>query len=256
MDGAAMLNELVAALCRYVVLTSLQAVAVALWIAFSHVHDAFDVSRRLFVKSLLKRSGKTTLFTVLARLVARPRGASGITASALLRVTELHSPTMLVDEMDALMASDREISQALRGLMNSGFNRAFTTFPMNAKTSDGGYEPREFSSWAPLALAGIGDLPDTVRDRAIEIEMKRKLKAETVKRLRRRDRADLNEIARKLPRWSADSIDKLRSAEPAMPDGLNDRAADAWEPLVAIADLFGARQSGRAGAIRRRGSGG
>ena len=49
---------------RYVVLTSLQAVAVALWIAFSHVHDAFDVSPRLFVKSLLKRSGKTTLFTV------------------------------------------------------------------------------------------------------------------------------------------------------------------------------------------------
>ena len=171
------------------------------------------------------------------------------------------SPTMLVDEMDALMASDREMSQALRGLMNSGFNRAFATFTMNAKMSDGGYEPREFSSWAPLALAGIGDLPDTVRDRAIEIEMKRKLKAETVKRLRRRDGADLNEIARKLPRWSADSIDKLRSAEPAMPDGLNDRAADAWEPLVAIADLAGgdlagARQSGRAGAIRRRGSGG
>jgi 5S rRNA maturation endonuclease (ribonuclease M5) len=238
-DGAAMLKELVAALRRYVVLTILQAVTVALWIVFTHVHDAFDVSPRLFVKSLLKRSGKTTLFTVLARLVARPRGASGITASALLRVIELYGPTMLVDEMDALMAGDREMSQALRGLMNSGFNRAFATFTMSVKTSDGGYEPREFSSWAPLALAGIGDLPDTVRDRAIEIEMKRKLISETVKRLRRRDGADLNEIARKLPRWSTDSIDKLRDTEPAMPDGLNDRAADAWEPLVSIADLVG-----------------
>ena len=238
-DGAAMLKELVAALRRYVVLTNLQAVAVALWIVFTHVHDAFDVSPRLFVKSLVKRSGKTTLFTVLARLVARPRGASGITASALLRVIELYGPTMLVDEMDALMAGDREMSQALRGLMNSGFNRAFATFTISVKTGDGGYEPRDFSSWAPLALAGIGDLPDTVRDRAIEIEMKRKLKTETVKRLRRRDGADLNEIARKLTRWSTDSIDKLRDAEPAMPDGLNDRAADSWEPLVSIADLEG-----------------
>jgi hypothetical protein len=126
---------------------------VALWIVFTHVHDAFDVSTRLFVKSLLKRSGKTTLITVLARLVARPRGASGITASALLRVIELYCPTMLVDEMDALMAGDKEMSQALRGLMNSGFNRAFATFTMSAKASDGGYEPREFSSWAPLIQA-------------------------------------------------------------------------------------------------------
>ena len=181
-DGAAMLTELVAALRRYVVLTNLQAVTVALWIVFTHVHDAFDVSPRLFVKSLQKRSGKTTLFTVLARLVTRPRGASGITASALLRVIELYGPTMLVDEMDALMAGDKEMSQALRGLMNSGFNRAFATFTLSVKTTDGGYEPREFSSWAPLALAGIGDLPDTVRDRAIEIEMKRKLMSETVKK--------------------------------------------------------------------------
>jgi hypothetical protein len=63
-------------------------------------------------------------------------------------------------------------------------------------------------------LAGIGDLPETVRDRAIEIEMKRKLVTESVKRLRRRDGADLNEIARKLARWSLDTIDKLRTPNP------------------------------------------
>jgi putative DNA primase/helicase len=238
-DGAVMLDELMAVLLRYVVLTNLQADAVALWILLTHVHDAFDVSPRLVVKSPQKRSGKTTLFSVLNRLVARPRGASGITSSALLRVIELYRPTMLIDEMDALMAGDREMSQALRGLMNAGFNRAFATFTMNVKTADGGYEPREFSCWAPLALAGIGDLPETVRDRSIEIEMKRKLTTEMVKKLRLRDGADLNEIARKVARWSLDNVNNLCAAEPKMPDGLNDRAADAWEPLVAIADLAG-----------------
>src|SRR5271169_2960845 len=132
--------------------------------------------------------------------------------------------------------------------MNAGFSRAFATLTMNVKTGDGGYEPGEFSCWAPLALAGIGDLPETVRDRSIEIEMKRKLATETVKRLRRRDGADLNDLARKLARWSLDSIDKLRTAEPKMPDGLNDRAADAWEPLVAVADLAGANCPNRAKA--------
>src|SRR5262249_49013936 len=71
--GPTMLDELVQALRRYVILTPTQADAIALWIVFSHVHDAFDVSPRLFVKSVQKRSGKTTLFTVLHRLVARPR---------------------------------------------------------------------------------------------------------------------------------------------------------------------------------------
>jgi hypothetical protein len=79
----------------------------------SHVHDAFDVSPRLSISSPQKRAGKTTLFSALARLVAKPRSASGIISSALLRVIELHSPTMLIDEMDALMARDKEMTQAL-----------------------------------------------------------------------------------------------------------------------------------------------
>ncbi|MGO9418991.1 DUF3631 domain-containing protein, partial [Roseiarcus sp.] len=245
-DGAAMLDELVQALRGYVILSSAQADAIALWAAFTHVHDAFDVSPRLVVKSPQKRSGKTTLFSALARVVARPRGASGITPSALLRIIELHGPTMLIDEMDALMGRDKEMGQALRGLMNSGFNRDFATVTMNVPTRDGGYEPREFSTWCALALAGIGELPETVRDRSIEIEMKRKLKTETVKRLRRRDGADLKEVARKLVRLAQDNFEALRAAEPRMPGGLNDRAADAWEPLVAIADLAGGEWPQRA----------
>ncbi len=238
-EGRVLLAELVAVLLRYVIVTPLQAVAVALWIVFTHVHDAFDVSPCLRAKSAHKRSGKTTLFAVLQRLVCKPRGASGITPSALLRVIELHHPTMLIDEMDALMGRDKEMSEALRGLMNSGFSRSGATFTMNVATRDNGYEPRDFSTWTPLALAGIGDLPDTLRDRSVEIEMKRKLKTEKVERLRRRDGADLHGLARKIVRWSMDNFDVLSAAEPEMPEDLNDRAADACEPLVAIADLAG-----------------
>ena len=120
-DGAALLDELVESIGSYVVLTAPQAHAAALWIAFSHAHEAFDTSPRLVAKSPQKRSGKSTLFNVLFRLVAKPKLLSGITASALLRVIELYSPTMLVDEIDAVMGGDKEVASAMRGLLNAGF---------------------------------------------------------------------------------------------------------------------------------------
>lgn len=233
-----------------------QANAAALWIVFTHAHDAFDTSPRLVAKSPQKRSGKTTLFRVLSRVAAKPRFLSGITSAALLRVIELYGPTLLIDELDALMGGDKEMAQALRGLINAEFDRAGARLIMNVPTPDG-YEPREFSCWAPVALAGIGKLPDTVRDRSIELEMKRKLLSETVRKLRRRDGTELIELARKLVRWTEDNISALKTATPDMPEGLNDRAADAWEPLIAIADRAGGSWPGlaRAAALGLSGEG-
>ena len=154
---------------------------------------------------------------------------------------------MLVDEIDAVMGGDKEVASAMRGLLNAGFNRAGAKLIMSVPTREG-YEPREFSCWGPVALAGIGKLPETVRDRAVEIEMKRKLPSEQVKKLRRRDGADLNQLARKLVRWSEDNIAALKTATPDMPAALDDRAADAWEPLVAIADRVGGAWPARARA--------
>jgi hypothetical protein len=151
----------------------------------------------------------------------------------------MQAPTLLLDEMDATMNQGREMAEALRGIINSGFDRAGARFVMNVPTGDGGYEPRQFSTWAPQLLAGIGDLPDTVRDRSIEIEMLRKRTDETVKRLRLRDGADLKDLARKSRRWADDNLENLRNGRPEMPSGMGDRAADAWEPLFAIADLAG-----------------
>ena len=256
-SGAALLDRLAVRLQDYVVMSPVQADAVALWVIHTHSHDASDTSPKLIIKSPQKRSGKTRLVEVLARVVARPLFTSGITASALLRLIEKYRPTVLLDEIDAAMKANKEMAEALRGLMNSGFDCAGARYIMNVPAPDGGYEPREFSTWAPQLLCGIGNLPDTVRDRGIEIEMKRKLPREKVLRLRRRDGSDLEELARKAVRWSADNFDKLRLANPDTPDGLSDRASDAWEPLFAIADLAGGvwPQRARAAALALSGDG-
>ena len=76
--------------------------------------------------------------------------------------------------------------------------------------------------------------------------MVRKRPEEKVLPLRRRDGGDLHVLCRKLARWAQDHLENLRDANPAIPAGLDDRAADAWEPLFAIADLVGGDSSERA----------
>ena len=90
-----------------------------------------------------------------------------------------------------------------------------------------------FSTWAPTIIAGIGEPPNTVRDRAVvQIELKRKLSSEKVKPLRERDGADLAILPRKLARFIADNEQRLRDADPAALDVDNDRAKDMWGPVA------------------------
>jgi hypothetical protein len=53
----------------------------------------------------------------------------------------------------------------------------------------------------------------------------------------RRDRPALTKLAWELADWLAANLAELEAAEPVMP--LEDRAADTWEPLIAVADLAG-----------------
>jgi hypothetical protein len=88
------------------------------------------------------------------------------------------------------------------------------------------------------ALAGIGDLPDTIEDRAVIVTMRRRAPGEQVSSFRRRrDLPALVTLRDRLHCWLRDHLPELETAEPAMP--VEDRAADTWEPLVAVADLAG-----------------
>jgi putative DNA primase/helicase len=94
-----------------------------------------------------------------------------------------------------------------------------------------------FSSWCPKAIAAIGRLPDTLADRCIIIRMQRKTSHETCERLRNLDATTLR---RQCARFVLDHHQAIADATPDLPPGLNDRAADIWEPLLALADLAGA----------------
>lgn len=232
-DGNALLSSLVNILQQFVVLSESQARAIALWIVLTYCMDVVDVSPILNIASPEKRCGKSTLLSLLQRLVARPLLAANISSAALFRTIESLHPTLLLDEVDTFI--DNEKSE-LRGIINSGHTRS-TAFVI--RTVGDTHEPSIFSTWCAKCLAGIGHLPDTITDRSIIIQLRRKLPHETVANLRHSDKSLLNNIQSQCARFAADNLNAIRNACPKLPSTLNDRAADSWEPLFAIADIAG-----------------
>ena len=94
----------------------------------------------------------------------------------------------------------------------------------------------------------IGKPPGTIIDRGVVVEMRRKRRDEAVERLRVRGNGVLLEIGSKIARWVKDQGEALAAADPIVPESLNDREADNWRPMLAIADAAG----GSWGTIARK----
>ena len=231
-NGAALLDEMVAAFKRFLVLPEHSAEALALWSVHAHVHDAADISPILAVLSPEKRCGKTTTIKVVSALVPKPMHAINISPSVLFRVVEKHKPTVLVDEGDTFLKDNDD----LRGILNGGHDR-MSAFVWRNVGDD--HKPRQFRVWAPKAIAMIGRLPDTLEDRAIVVPLRRRRDGEVVERFRAGRLDQFAPLLSKAARWAKDNLRPTANRDPAMPEGLNDRAQDNWRILVAIADQVG-----------------
>ena len=102
-DGDAVLSALCDTLKKYMVLPDHAGETIALWVMFSHAHDAAEHSPILAIESPEKRCGKTTLLNIVAKLVPRPLPAANITTSAIFRSIALWGPTLLLDEVETFI---------------------------------------------------------------------------------------------------------------------------------------------------------
>jgi putative DNA primase/helicase len=234
-DGATLLADIERTFIRYIVLPKGAGVALALWILHAWTVDAGDISPFIVLVSPTKRCGKTSALIILYYLTPRSELASNISPSALFRYIEQSHPTLLIDEADSFVKDNEE----LRGILNSGQTKAAAHVIRNVEVN-GEHKPRRFSTWAPKAIATIRSLADTLEDRAVVLTLQRKPKTAKVQRLRKRDSEEFATFRRQAARWANDNFAKLTDPDPAVPDALNDRAADNWRPLLAIADIVGA----------------
>ena len=237
-DLADLLEKVVRTLRRFVLLTEHQTTAIALWIAHTHAFEAAECTPYLSINSVEKQSGKTRLLEVLESLVAYPWLTARTSAANLKNKIAADHPTVLLDESDTAFKSDKEYSEALRGVLNAGYRRRGRL--SNSIKVNGNWVNKDFSVFSPKAIAGIGQLPYTVQDRSISIVMRRAAPSEKVAAFRERDaRPELEPIQAELAEWAGSHVDALEAARPGMPRELSDRAQDTWEPLMAIADLAG-----------------
>jgi Protein of unknown function (DUF3631)/Domain of unknown function (DUF3854) len=227
-----LLSNLVVVLQRHIVMSDECMTTVALWILLSYITDSVAVLPILGITSPEKRCGKTRLLTILAWFTQRSLPASNVSAAAVYRVIERWCPTILVDEADTFLKDHED----LRGVFNSGHMREFA-FVLRANRENGHVE--RFSTWAAKAIAQIGKLPPTIADRSVQVKLSRRTKDEPVRPLRKTLKAEVEMLRRKLIRWASDYRDTVASTEPFIPDTLNDRAADNWYPLLAIATVAG-----------------
>ncbi|MGH3820911.1 MAG: DUF3631 domain-containing protein [Pseudonocardiaceae bacterium] len=98
-----------------------------------------------------------------------------------------------------------------------------------------------FPVYAPAALAGIaGAMPTTITTRAITIHMRRRRTDEPVEPFRERHVAQqAHPLREELATWIESTSTRLGNTHPDMPEGVTDRPAEIWEPLLAIADTAG-----------------
>lgn len=241
--GAVVLDDVVRFVRRFVVLSPAQADAITLWVAHTFVFEAFDCSPYLAIISAEKRCGKSRLQRVLEQLVARPWRVVSPSEAVVYRKVARDHPTMLLDEVDTIFKRNGD-GEPLRALLNAGNERGVRVPRCAGAQRD---KLEEFDVYCPKALAGIGKLPDTVADRAIPIEMKRRAPGERIERFRRRDaEADASMLRDRVADWAEPNLDHLAGLRPELPAELDDRAADAWESLLALADLAGGDWPARA----------
>jgi hypothetical protein len=235
-DGEKVLNELRTVLLEYVIFPSAAAVdAVTLWIAATHAQRAWNCATRLVIKAPEKRCGKSRLLDVIEATCHKPLITVNISPAALVRSIGEDPPTLLLDEADTVFgkkAADNH--EDLRGIVNAGHqrNRPYIRWDPTARAAE------SCPTFAMAAMAGIGDMPETIEDRAVIVEMRRRSPNEMVRPYRtRRDAPRLRRIGESIAAWVEFLEDSLTDATPDMP--IEDRAADNWEPLVAVADAAG-----------------
>ena len=210
----------------------------ALYVLHTWAVDAATVTPYLYIHSPQKRSGKTRLLEVLELACRNPIRAASITEAAIFQSIEAFNPTLLIDEVDAIFTSRSDRAEALRGVLNAGAGRGSYVI---RGTQDG--NPAISQTFCCKVLAGIntGRLPDTIRDRAIVIGLERKKREEPVERLRVKDLGDEPaELRERISNWAAENSQALASYRCDPLPAISERLEEAWEPLLAIAELAGA----------------
>ena len=238
-NGAVVLDDVRVFIKRFCAFPDQHALdAVTMWSAHCHMVEHFHTTPRLAVLSVEWGSGKTRVLEVLENLVPEPMMSLSASPATVFRTLAERQITLLFDEVDTVFRTKGrdDTNEDLRALLNAGYKRT-ATIPRCVGPR---HEVQHFQVYCAAALAGIGELPDTVMSRSVIIKMKRRAPGEHVEPYRDRVHATQGKaLGERLALWAERVGAAAGNAWPDLPDGIVDRPAEVWEPLLAVADAAG-----------------
>ena len=223
-------------------------VAHILWIAHTHCMDEWDSTPRILFCSAEPGSGKSRVLEVTESLVPRPLSSVNATSAYLFRKVsdEDGLPTILYDEIDTIFGPKAKDNEEVRGFLNAGHRRGACAG--RCVVSGSTVKTEELPAYCAVAMFGLaGKVPDTILTRSIIVHMRRRGPNEHIEPYRMRIHSvEGHPLRDRLATWAADF--RLDDNYPEMPPGVEDRAADVWEPLLVIADAAGGHWKSRSRA--------
>ena len=237
-QGEVMLRKVYDFLGRFVAYPSDHAhVAHALWVVHAHLMDVWESTPRIAFLSAEPASGKSRALEATELLVPNPVAAVNVSPAYLFRKVGCEEgATILFDEIDTVFGPKAKENEELRGLLNAGHRRGAVAGRCVVRDKE--IVTEEIPAYAAVALAGLGWLPDTILSRSVIIRMRRRHQGERVEQFRRRIHgAQGHDIYNAVDMWARANASSI--AWPDLPPEIQDRDADVWEPLIAVADAVG-----------------
>jgi hypothetical protein len=228
-DGVRVLDSILACVQMHMHISEADAIATTLWIAHTHMFDAFRHTPRHISTAPDAECGKTVLMShMIGNMIPKPMHVELMKAPPFFRLTEDHRPTWLIDEVDVFIRDDSDLLAAL----NSGWEPHGAV----ARCVGDDNEVRLFSTHAPVAMAGIDlhkKLPSTTLGRSIVVMLERASEGEISERHMyeaKKHKTRLRNLGRKLARWIGENRQLISKIDPTLPPGVKNRLADKWTP--------------------------
>jgi hypothetical protein len=213
---------------------------VSLWIAHTYFTHKIKTTPRLAIISPEYGCGKSRVLEVLESLTFKGEKLDHHTRSYLMRTVDLireefsRSPTLLIDEIDSVFRKNSEEGEATRAFANTGYR---ATGFYGITEGDSKKTPTKFKTFAPMALAGKGEvLPESVMTRAVIIRLQRRMGNEYIEDfLTDLVAFEAEELREELLGWSDYCAQDISMLNPDLP--VRDRDREVWLPLFIVAHL-------------------
>jgi Protein of unknown function (DUF3631) len=212
----------------------------ALWTAHTHLVEVLYTTPRLRVDSVVFGSGKTTLLDHLGALTLNPVQAASLSSPALIpRMLETKMRTILLDEVDRSLRHDKPGVEDLIAILNSGY-RFGSTRPVLVPTKGGGWEPKDMSTYAPVAMAGNSpNLPADTASRELRVLLAPDIDGTA-------EESDWEEISEEaanlraaVASWADEVRDEVTGMKVELPPKCIGRSREKWKPLKRVAVAAG-----------------